>query len=54
MSRSSSNTAISSRDLCRGDLGISLYTNRPVTTDIAQFLPATLELVFVVRHHDGG
>ena len=34
-------------DLCRGDLGISLYTNRPVTTDIAQFLPATLELVFV-------
>ncbi|NOZ31721.1 MAG: ABC transporter permease [Alphaproteobacteria bacterium] len=34
-------------DLARGDLGISLYTNRPVTTDIAQFLPATLELVFV-------
>jgi peptide/nickel transport system permease protein len=33
--------------LFRGDLGISLYTNRPVTTDIAQFLPATLELVFV-------
>lgn len=32
-------------DLMRGDLGISLYTNRPVTTDIAQFLPATLELV---------
>ena len=26
---------------------MSLYTNRPVTTDIAQFLPATLELVFV-------
>lgn len=35
------------RDLSRGDLGISLYTNRPVTTDIAQFLPATLELVLV-------
>ena len=35
------------RDLTRGDLGTSLYTNRPVTTDIAQFLPATLELVFV-------
>jgi len=35
------------RDLAHGDLGISLYTNRPVTTDIAQFLPATLELVFV-------
>jgi len=35
------------RELLRGNLGISLYTNRPVTTDIAQFLPATLELVFV-------
>ncbi len=35
------------KDLARGDLGISLYTNRPVTVDIAQFLPATLELVFV-------
>lgn len=35
------------RDLFHGDLGQSLYTNRPVTTDIAQFLPATLELVFV-------
>lgn len=35
------------RDLAQGDLGISLYTNRPVTTDIAQFLPATLELIFV-------
>lgn len=34
-------------DLARGDLGTSLYTNRPVTTDIAQFLPATLELVLV-------
>lgn len=34
-------------DLARGDLGISLYTNRPVMTDIAQFLPATLELVIV-------
>jgi peptide/nickel transport system permease protein len=34
-------------DLFRGDLGISLYTNRPVMTDIAQFLPATLELVIV-------
>ncbi len=32
--------------LSRGELGISLYTNRPVATDIAQFLPATLELVF--------
>ena len=34
-------------DLFRGDLGVSLYTNRPVMTDIAQFLPATLELVIV-------
>ncbi len=32
-------------DLLRGDLGVSLYTNRPVIVDIAQFLPATLELV---------
>ena len=34
-------------DLARGDLGISLYTNRPVTRDIADYLPATLELVIV-------
>lgn len=34
-------------DVMRGDLGQSLYTNRPVTQDIAQFLPATLELVLV-------
>lgn len=34
-------------DLFRGDLGVSLYTNRPVMTDIIQFLPATLELVLV-------
>jgi peptide/nickel transport system permease protein len=34
-------------DLARGDLGVSLYTNRPVTRDIAQFLPATLELITV-------
>lgn len=34
-------------DLARGDLGVSLYTNRPVMADIAQFLPATLELVIV-------
>jgi peptide/nickel transport system permease protein len=35
------------KDLAHGDLGVSLYTTRPVTTDIAQFLPATLELVLV-------
>jgi peptide/nickel transport system permease protein len=34
-------------DVLRGDLGLSLYTNRPVTVDIAQFLPATLELVLL-------
>lgn len=39
--------AIFLRDLFRGDLGVSLYTNRPVTMDIAQFLPATLELIIV-------
>src|SRR5579871_2796331 len=33
-------------DLTRGDLGNSLYSNRPVAVDIAQYLPATLELVF--------
>lgn len=32
-------------DLLQGDLGMSLYTNRPVTLDIREFLPATLELV---------
>ncbi len=33
-------------NLSRGELGTSLYTNRPVTQDIALFLPATLELIF--------
>lgn len=33
--------------LVRGDLGTSLYTNRPVTQDILEFLPATLELVLL-------
>lgn len=35
------------RDLMQGDLGISLYSNRPVTTDLAEYLPATLELVML-------
>ncbi len=35
------------RESLRGDLGLSLYTNRPVVTDIGDFLPATLELVLV-------
>ncbi|SOH95130.1 peptide/nickel transport system permease protein [Monaibacterium marinum] len=30
-----------------GDLGQSIVTNRPVSRDIAEFLPATLELVLV-------
>lgn len=29
----------------RGDLGESFFTQRPITADIARFLPATLELV---------
>ncbi len=33
------------KDLLRGDLGISLYTKRPVTSDILSTLPATFELV---------
>ena len=33
-------------DVARGDLGNSLYSNRPVSVDIAQYLPATLELIF--------
>lgn len=35
------------KDVSQGNLGTSLYTNRPVTRDIAEFLPATLELVFL-------
>ena len=31
----------------RGDLGRSIFSGRPVTRDIAEFLPATLELVIV-------
>lgn len=31
----------------QGDLGVSLYTNRSVVTDLKQFFPATLELVLV-------
>ena len=31
----------------KGDLGLSLYTKRPVQYDLFQFLPATLELVAV-------
>lgn len=31
----------------RGDLGMSLLTKRPVMTDIAEFLPTTIELTFI-------
>jgi peptide/nickel transport system permease protein len=34
-------------ELSRGNLGVSLYTNRPVAVDIAAYLPATAELVLV-------
>jgi len=33
------------RSLLQGDLGKSLYTRRPVTTDLKLFLPATLEVM---------
>ena len=33
------------RELAHGNLGNSLYSNRPVRVDVAQYLPATLELV---------
>jgi peptide/nickel transport system permease protein len=33
-------------DALRGDFGLSLVTQRPVTNDIKEFLPASLELVF--------
>lgn len=35
------------RDLSNGDLGVSLYSNRPVLEDLASLFPATLELVLV-------
>lgn len=34
------------RDAARGDFGLSLITQRPVTNDIKEFLPASLELAF--------
>ncbi|WP_247730751.1 ABC transporter permease [Halovivax limisalsi] len=33
--------------LFRGEMGVALTTNRDVATDLAEFLPATLELVIV-------
>lgn len=33
------------RDAVKGDFGLSLVTQRPVTTDIIEFFPASLELV---------
>lgn len=32
--------------LLTGDFGVSIFTRRPVATDLAAYLPATLELVF--------
>ncbi len=34
-------------DAVKGDFGNSLYTRRPVAKDVAQFLPATLELMLM-------
>ncbi len=35
------------RELGHGDFGTSLYSNRPVRTDLEQYLPASLELIAV-------
>ena len=35
------------RELAKGDFGTSLYSNRPVAVDLAQYLPASLELIVV-------
>jgi len=36
--------AIYLRNLLRGDLGLSIHTQRPVLTDLGDFFPATIEL----------
>jgi peptide/nickel transport system permease protein len=35
------------RDALQGDFGLSLVTQRPVTQDVKEFLPASFELVFL-------
>jgi len=35
------------RDVLLGDLGVSIYTQRPISEDLAKRLPATLELTLV-------
>ncbi|MBS7543812.1 ABC transporter permease [Ancylobacter oerskovii] len=35
------------REVARGDLGTSVYTQQPIIRDLAERLPATLELTFV-------
>jgi peptide/nickel transport system permease protein len=35
-----------SRNVLHGDLGISIFTSNPVTTDLMERAPATLELIF--------
>lgn len=34
-------------DLAQGDLGVSFATRRPISTDLPEFMPATLELALV-------
>lgn len=34
------------KSLLKGDLGVSIRTNRPIIADISQYLPATIELAF--------
>lgn len=36
-------------DVLNGDLGFSIYTKRSVTVDVLQYLPKTLELIFVAE-----
>lgn len=38
---------IYAKSLLRGDLGVSAFTQRPVSRDLVEYLPATLELAFV-------
>lgn len=35
------------RDIAKGNLGVSLYTQQPIANDLAERLPATLELTIV-------
>ena len=35
------------RGVAQGDLGTSIFTNRPITADLADTLPASIELVLL-------